>query len=46
MSALTPGVAALLAVPVLGQVPQILDILALVAVVTGLVILNLGPKRI
>ena len=46
LSALTPGVAALLAVPVLGQVPQILDILALVAVVTGLVILNLGPKRI
>ena len=46
LSALTPGVAALLAVPVLGQVPQILDIFALVAVVTGLVIWNLGPKRI
>lgn len=43
LSALTPGVAALLAVPVLGQIPQLLEIFALVVVVTGLVIWNLGP---
>jgi drug/metabolite transporter (DMT)-like permease len=44
LSALTPGVATLLAIPVLGQVPQPSDLLALVLVVAGLVIWNLGPK--
>ncbi|WP_375589195.1 DMT family transporter [Hoeflea alexandrii] len=45
LSALTPGVAAVLAVPVLGQVPQVSDTLALCVVVMGLVIWNIGPKR-
>lgn len=44
LSALTPGVAAILAVPVLGQVPQLLDVFALGVVVTGLVIWNRGSK--
>ncbi len=38
LSALTPGVAALLAIPVLGQVPHLIDCLALVLVVAGLVL--------
>lgn len=38
LSALTPGVAALLAIPVLGQVPHLTDFLALTLVVAGLVI--------
>lgn len=38
LSALTPGVAALLAIPVLGQVPHLTDFLALILVVAGLVI--------
>lgn len=42
LSALTPGVAALMAVPVLGQIPGLLDVAALCLVVTGLVIWNLG----
>ncbi|WP_319637380.1 DMT family transporter [Kangsaoukella pontilimi] len=44
LSALTPGVAAILAVPALGQVPQLPDALALGGVVIGLVILNIGLK--
>ena len=44
LSALTPGVAAVLAVPILGQVPQVSDTLALGVVVMGLVIWNIGPK--
>ncbi|MEQ9259504.1 MAG: DMT family transporter [Roseovarius sp.] len=43
-SALTPGVAAVLAVPVLGQIPQLSDVVALGVVVTGLIIWNMGPK--
>lgn len=44
LSALTPGVAAVLAVPVLGQVPQVSDAFALGVVVMGLFIWNIGPK--
>lgn len=47
LSALTPGVAALLAIPVLGQVPQLIEILALTLVVSGLVVgsFNTGGGR-
>ncbi|SLN38962.1 EamA-like transporter family protein [Roseovarius litorisediminis] len=38
VSALTPGVATILAIPVLGQIPDRADILVLVVVVAGLVI--------
>lgn len=44
LSALTPGVAAVLAVPILGQVPQVSETLALGIVVMGLVIWNIDPK--
>ena len=44
LSALTPGVAAGLAVPVLGQAPPLSDIFALGVVVMGLIIWNVGPK--
>jgi drug/metabolite transporter (DMT)-like permease len=44
LSALTPGVAAVLAVPVHGQVPQWSEALALGVVVMGLMIWNIGPK--
>lgn len=46
LSALTPGVAALLAIPVLGQVPSAVDVFALVLVVTGLIIRASGRKDI
>ncbi|WP_306117068.1 MULTISPECIES: DMT family transporter [unclassified Roseovarius] len=45
LSALTPGVAALLAVPILGQIPQVTDIVALCLVVTGLVAWNRSPSQ-
>ncbi len=45
LSALTPGVAALLAVPVLGQIPQPTDLFALGLVVTGLVVWNHSSTR-
>lgn len=45
LSALTPGVAALLAVPVLGQIPQPQDLVALCLVVTGLVVWNRLPTQ-
>lgn len=45
LSALTPGVAALLAVPVLGQIPQPTDSFALGLVVTGLVVWNHSSTR-
>ncbi|MEM1078902.1 MAG: DMT family transporter [Pseudomonadota bacterium] len=38
LSALTPGVTTCLAVPVLGQIPSLVDALALVLVVVGLII--------
>lgn len=44
-SALTPGVATLLAVPVLGQVPDHIEILALIVVVAGLVVVSVGQKK-
>jgi drug/metabolite transporter (DMT)-like permease len=45
LSALTPGVAAILAVPVLGQIPQLSDVFALGVVVMGLIIWNMGSIR-
>lgn len=45
LSALTPGVATLIALPVLGQTPNALDILALAFVMTGLIIWNLTPAH-
>ncbi len=42
LSALTPGVATVLAIPVLGQVPDIVDILALFAVILGL---RIGARK-
>ena len=45
LSALTPAVAAILAVPVLGQNPGILDALALALVVAGLAVNASGPTR-
>ncbi|WP_298839734.1 DMT family transporter [uncultured Roseobacter sp.] len=45
LSALTPGVATLLAVPVLGQTPHSIDVLAIVFVVTGLIIWNRAASQ-
>ncbi|MEL7256958.1 MAG: DMT family transporter [Pseudomonadota bacterium] len=45
LTALTPGFAALLAIPVLGQIPQAMDIVALCLVAAGLVVWNLSPAQ-
>lgn len=45
LSALTPGVAALLAVPVLDQIPHPQDLVALCLIVTGLVVGNRTPTQ-
>ena len=44
-TAMTPGIAALLAVPVLGQIPDLLEVFSLVSVVTGLAILATAQNR-
>ncbi len=46
LSALTPGVAAILAIPVLGQIPGIFDVLALALVVAGLAANASGATRL
>ena len=45
LSALTPGVATILVIPVLGQVPGLADAFALVLVVAGLAVLASGSSK-